>query len=177
MTPYYGEIRLFAGSYAPVGWMICDGTLVNISDFEVLFSLIGTTYGGDGVSRFALPDLRNQVPIGMGQGLGLSNRVLGQKLGTATVTLKSTEVPGHVHDVYATTSDATTPTPGDGVMLAKTAANFYDTGARNPGGKAALSPKAIKPSGNAEPTPHNNLMPTATLNYIIAVDGIYPSQG
>lgn len=176
MTPYVGEIRLFAGGYAPSGWKFCDGSMVNISDGEMLFALIGTTYGGDGMSNFGLPDLRNQVPIGVGQGLGLSNRVLGQKLGTATVTLKPAEMPGHVHSVYATTSDATTPTPGEGVMLAKTAANFYDTGARNPGGKAALSPKAIKPSGNAQPTPHNNLMPTATLNYIIAVSGMFPPQ-
>lgn len=177
MTPYIGEIRLFAGNYPPIGWHFCDGTPINISDYPIVFSLIGTIYGGDGTSNFKLPDLRNQVPISMGKGLGLAQRTIGQKMGSATVTLKPTEVPGHTHTISATTSDATTQTPSAAVTLAKTTANFYDTGLPNPPGKAALSPQAIKPSGNAQATEHNNMMPTATLNYIIALDGIYPSQG
>ncbi|AKC71732.1 phage tail protein [Pandoraea oxalativorans] len=177
MTPYYGEIRMFAGDFAPQGWLLCDGTVLNISDYEVLFAVIGTSYGGNGTSTFALPDLRHQVPIGVGQGLGMTNRVLGQKVGSATVTLTSADVPGHSHTVNATTTDASAPAPAEGMMLAKTTANFYDAGTRNPPSKAGLSPKAIKPAGNAEPTAHDNIMPTATVNYIIAVNGIYPSQG
>ncbi|AJC18133.1 phage tail protein [Pandoraea sputorum] len=177
MTPYIGEIRLFAGTYAPVGWMLCNGQKVNISDFEVLYSLIGTTYGGDGRSDFALPDLRAQVPIGMGQAPGLTPRTMGQKIGSASVTLKPEEMPGHTHVINATSSDATSVTPASDLLLAVTKENFYDNGTRNPTGKAALSPQAIAPSGSAAPAAHANIMPTVTMNYIIAMDGLYPSQG
>lgn len=177
MQPYIGEIRLFAGNFAPQGWLLCNGQSVPISEREVLFALIGTIYGGNGTTHFNVPNLSDQVPIGMGQGPGLTSRLLGQKMGSATVTLQATEVPGHAHDIYATTAAATTTTPDAGVTLAKTGVNFYDAGARNPPAKTALSAQAIKPSGNAQPSAHSNLMPTATLNYIIAVDGLYPSQG
>jgi len=178
MEAYIGEIRMFAGNYAPQGWKFCNGELLNIaSDYEVLFALIGTTYGGDGRTNFRLPDLRLRVPIGVGQVPGSGQRLLGQQIGSDTVTLQPSDMPGHSHTINASTEDATTPTPGPGVTLAKTSAVFYDSGVRSAPTKSALAAPAIVPAGNVQPTAHPNLMPTASMNYIICVNGLYPSQG
>ena len=178
MEAYVGEIRMFAGNYAPQGWKFCNGELLNIaSDYEVLFALIGTTYGGDGRTNFRLPDLRLRVPIGTGQAPRLTQRGMGQQIGSDTVTLQTSDVPSHGHTINASTADASTPTPGPGVTLAKTSVVFYDTGARDASTKAALAAPTISPAGNGQPTAHPNLMPTASMNYIICVNGLYPSQG
>ncbi len=176
MTPFIGEIRLFAGTYAPQGWLLCQGQVIDISGNETLFTLLGTTYGGDGVSTFGLPNLQGTLPIGQGQGLNLTNRIIGQRLGSDTVTLTEAQIPAHSHAVYATSETATTVTPGPGVTLA-TVPNpqgFYDAGTANPPTKAAFSSRAVGVAGNSQP--HSNLMPSASINYIIATVGIFPSQ-
>ena len=176
MEPFIGEIRLFAGTYAPQGWLLCQGQVISISDNETLFVLLGTTYGGDGQSTFGLPNLQGTLPIGQGQGLGLTNRIIGQQLGSEDVTLTRAQIPAHSHTVFATTAAATTVTPGPGVMLATVpnAQGFYDGGTPNPPTKAAFSSKAVAVAGNSQP--HSNHMPTASINYIIATAGIFPSQ-
>ena len=176
MTPFIGEIRLFAGTYAPQGWLLCQGQLIGISDNETLYTLLGTTYGGDGQSTFGLPNLQGSLPIGQGQGPDLTNRIIGQQLGSETVTLTQAQIPAHSHAVYATSETATTVTPGPGVMLA-TVPNpqgFYDGGTANPPTKAAFSNSAVGVAGGSQP--HSNHMPTASINYIIATVGIFPSQ-
>ena len=176
MEPFIGEIRLFAGTYAPQGWLLCQGQLIGISDNETLYTLLGTTYGGDGQSTFGLPNLQGSLPIGQGQGPDLTNRIIGQQLGSETVTLTQAQIPAHSHAVYATSETATTVTPGPGVMLA-TVPNpqgFYDGGTANPPTKAAFSNSAVGVAGGSQP--HSNHMPTASINYIIATVGIFPSQ-
>ena len=176
MEPFIGEIRLFAGTYAPQGWLLCQGQLIGISDNETLYTLLGTTYGGDGQSTFGLPNLQGTLPIGQGQGPDLTNRIIGQQLGSDTVTLTQAQIPAHSHAVYATSETATTVTPGPGVMLA-TVPNpqgFYDAGTANPPTKAAFSNRAVGVAGSSQP--HSNHMPTASINYIIATVGIFPSQ-
>ncbi|HWV06835.1 phage tail protein [Ralstonia sp.] len=175
--PYVGEIRLFAGNYAPVGWLLCQGQIIGISENEALFTLLGTTYGGDGQSNFGLPDLQGKLPVGQGQGLGLTNRLIGQQFGVDSVTLTTDQIPGHNHAINCTSAAATTITPGPSTLLA-TVPNeqgFYDAGTANPPGKAALAPQTIGQAGGNQP--HTNQMPTASINYIIATAGIYPSQG
>ncbi|WP_439893442.1 phage tail protein (plasmid) [Ralstonia sp. 25C] len=176
MEPFIGEIRLFAGTYAPQGWLLCQGQVISISDNETLFTLLGTTYGGDGQSTFGLPNLQGTLPIGQGQGVGLTNRIIGQQLGSEDVTLTQAQIPAHSHTVFATSETATTVTPGPGVMLATVpnAQGFYDAGTANPPTKAAFSSKAIAVAGSSQP--HSNHMPTASINYIIATAGIFPTQ-
>src|SRR5271168_3901874 len=121
MAGFIGEIRIFAGNFAPVGWAICDGSLMNISDNDTLFQLIGTTYGGDGQNTFGLPDLRGRAALGMGQGSGLQPYNIGQLGGVESVTLTANQFAGHTHALKAA-GTATTPTPGSGVVLGTPAA-------------------------------------------------------
>lgn len=174
--PYIGEIRLFAGNYAPVGWLLCQGQTLYISDNEPLFSLLGTTYGGDGQTTFALPALQGKLPVGQGQGPGLTNRLIGQQLGLENVSITTIEMPGHTHTINATSADASTITPSPGVLLSTvpSAQGFYDAGTPNPTTKAALALQTIGQMGGS--LPHSNHMPTASINYIIATAGIFPSQ-
>ncbi|AQW30234.1 phage tail protein [Ralstonia syzygii subsp. celebesensis] len=177
MEPFIGEIRLFAGNYAPQGWLLCQGQLIDIAGNETLYTLLGTTYGGDGRTTFALPDLQGRLPVGQGQGPGLTNRTIGQRLGVEDVTLTQAQIPAHSHALSATSGQATSITPGPGVMLA-TVPNpqgFYDAGTANPPTKAAFASQAVGMAGAN--LPHSNHMPTASINYIIATVGIYPSQG
>jgi len=104
---FVGEIRLFGGNYSPVNWHKCDGSMLSVSNYQVLYSLLGTTYGGDGVNTFGLPDLRSRLPVGMGQGTNLTNRVIAQKFGEETVALASNQLPVHTHTLVATTTQAT----------------------------------------------------------------------
>ena len=175
-TPYIGEIRMFGfGSRgAPQGWQACDGSLLPISQFDALFALIGTTYGGDGQTTFAVPDLRGRLPIHQGTGPGLSNYVIGQRSGSETVTVLQSQMPAHTHTAAATTAAAITGTPGDTVLPGTVSdQTMYVTDTT--GGRAfTLSPLAISQAGGNQP--HENCMPTLTVQFCIAVFGIFPSQ-
>ena len=172
MDPFIAEIRIFAGNFAPTGWAICDGQLLPISQNTALFSLLGTTYGGNGVTTFALPDLRGRVPMHPGQGPGLSDRLLGENTGVDSVTLISGEIPSHTH-ALRTLSD-----PGDladptGRSLARSASgNVYQQNSTS--NLVAMSPNALAIAGSSQP--HNNLQPYLTLTFIIALQGIYPPR-
>lgn len=170
---FIGEIRMFAGNFEPAGWAICDGRLLPISENEALFTLIGTTYGGDGQSTFALPDFRSRVPIHMGNG-----HQLGELGGTESVTLTANQLPSHTHAVSASAAapapstvaiDITGPTPYvPGSPLAKP--RLY-AAAGNP---APMAAGLIRPAGGSQP--HNNMAPYLGINFIIALFGIFPSQ-
>jgi microcystin-dependent protein len=163
-------VRIFAGNFAPNGWAFCHGQLLPISQNTALFSLILTTYGGDGMSTFALPDLRGRVPIHPGQGPGLNNRVLGESAGAEVHTLSTAEIPAHTHTMGASATNGAADSPAGGV-LARTPAGIpqYATTA-----DANLSPAAVTLSGGGQP--HNNMQPYLTVNYIIALQGIFPSR-
>lgn len=175
-TPYIGEIRMFAFGTrgAPNNWQACDGSLLPISEYDALFALIGTTYGGDGQTTFAVPDLRGRLPMHQGQGPGLSNYVIGQRAGTETVTVLPTQMPAHTHTIVASGTAATSLTPGTTLLPAVVSGdNFYvsDVSAATPVGMAANSTSI---AGGSQP--HENCMPTLTVQYCIAVFGIFPSQ-
>ena len=167
---FVAEIRIFAGNFAPTGWALCQGQLLPISQNTALFSLLGTTYGGDGRSNFALPNLQGCVPMGFGQGPGLSSRVLGEQAGEDAVTLLQSEIPGHTHTALANS--------GVGDQYGPTG-NFFagDAGGNNlyaATANAQMAPGTIAPAGGSQP--HNNLQPYLVLNYIIALQGIYPPR-
>lgn len=172
--PFVGEIRLFGFGRTPTGWFPCDGSLQSISENEVLFTLIGTTYGGDGQSTFAMPDLRGRVPVHTGTGPGLSNYVIGQASGTENVTLLPTQMPAHTHPMFATTSLATSNKPAVNVQpgaLSGDTMYLTDISGLPPIPETA---SAVTPAGNTQP--HSNLMPTLTVQYCIAWAGIFPQQ-
>ena len=176
-TPYIGEIRMFGFGTrgAPNGWQACDGSLLPISQYDALFALIGTTYGGDGQTTFAVPDLRGRVPIHQGTGPGLSTYVIGQRAGTETATVLPTQMPAHTHTAVATTAAASTGTPGPSVIPgAVSNQTMYVTDTT--GGRAfSLSPQTVGQAGGSQP--HENCMPTLTVQFCIATQGIFPSQG
>jgi microcystin-dependent protein len=163
-NPYVGEIRLFAGNFAPQGWAFCSGQLLAISQNDVLFQLIGTTYGGDGQQTFALPDLRGRVPVHQGSGF-----VIGQMAGSETITLTQNQIPGHTHVPRANTAAASVTAPG-GAVLAATSVNSYGPGPAT----VDMAAQAIAPAGGSQP--HENMAPTLALSYIISLFGIFPSQ-
>lgn len=168
--PYVGEIRLFAGNFAPQGWRFCDGALLAVSENEVLFNLIGATYGGDGSTTFALPDLRGRVPIHMGTGGGLSPRTIGEVLGTEAVTLTTAQLPGHNHSFNASTDNGSTPSPGGAVVAANPQIRTYIQDVPD----SAFAPATISQTGGS--SPHDNMMPFICINYIISLYGIFPSR-
>ena len=173
-TPYIGEIRLFGFSRMPIGWQTCDGSLLNIAENEALYVLLGTTYGGDGVNTFAVPDLRGRVPIHQGQGPGLSPYVIGQKAGTENVTLTGPQLPGHSHTMLATTAAATSRTPGTTLLPGAISGDTLyasDVAGATPIGMAPVSTDIA--GGNQ---PHDNTMPTLTVQYCISLFGIFPTQ-
>jgi len=174
MEPFVGEIRMFAGPYAPQGWAYCNGQLLTISEYSALFSLLGVTYGGNGTSTFALPDLRGRVPLGFGQRPSFINYMLGQKGGSEGVALEVANLPSHTHTMYACTAEATSPAfgpiqqfgecaPGTRAYLPVTATGATD---------ALMHEKTISDTGAS--APHYNLMPCFAINYIIALNGLYP---
>lgn len=170
---YIGEIRIFAGTFAPSGWLYCDGSLQAISDYDTLFNLIGTTYGGDGQSNFALPDLRGRVPIHMGNGAGLSSYPLGASGGVENVTLSTNQIAAHSHPVTATgTSPSTTPQSALFATVTGGTGSFevYSPSAPN----TPLNAASVTPAGGSQP--HSNIQPSIGLAYIISMFGIYPSQ-
>jgi microcystin-dependent protein len=163
--PYVGEIRMFAGTFAPAGWMFCQGQLLPISENETLFVLIGTTYGGDGQSTFGLPDLRGRVPVHQGNGV-----VLAETGGAEEVTLTVNQMPAHGHPLLVTDDAATQGNPGGQVPARFSQANIYpyieDTANQN------MAATAIAPVGGSQP--HTNFQPYLCINYIISLFGIYP---
>ena len=169
-TPFIGQITLFAGNFAPRGWAFCNGQLLAISQNTALFSILGTTYGGNGQTTFALPDLRGRVPIHPGQGPGLSPYDLGQQGGTETVTLSVSSLPAHTHSVSpgATNGAQTTNRPARAVPARGGA---Y---AASPSADASMAPTSSAATGGGQP--HANTQPYLGLNYIIALEGIYPSR-
>jgi microcystin-dependent protein len=160
-TPYVGEIRLFPYIFAPVGWQLCDGSLLGIAEYEVLYTLIGTTFGGNGTTTFGVPDLRGRVPVHQGTG-------------SESVTLISAQMPAHTHNFAATSGIASTNAPGSTTELGglSTTDTMYTSTVTGSG--AATSNAAISQSGGS--LPHDNLMPTLTATFCIAVNGIFPSQ-
>lgn len=168
--PFLGEIRMFGGSFAPRGWALCDGQLLKVSQHDYLFSLIGTNYGGDGRTTFALPDLRGRVPVHKGAGPGLTSRTIGQRGGAETVALTVGEMPSHSHSLYGTSSAAAGSSGSNHILATNNTLKPYSSA--NP--DANLAYDSIGSSGgNAA---HNNMMPYQVLNYIIALVGLYPSQ-
>ena len=164
--PFLSEIRLVSFPYPPRGWAFCNGQLLPINQNQALFSLLGTTYGGDGRITFALPDLRGRTPIHMGGGF-----TLGERAGEASHTLTISELPEHVHPINATTAAATTGTPGNSVMLATSnGANGY----QSPQNLVAMDPSASSVAGGSQP--HENQQPLLVLAYCIALQGIFPSR-
>lgn len=177
MEPYIGEIRMFGGNFAPAGWAFCNGALLSISENTTLFSLIGTTYGGDGQSSFALPDLRSRTSIGQGNGAGLTPRELGQAGGTETVTLTAEQMSQHRHPMNASTATAQPLSSGTvpGVPSVSNGHFYaYDDGSQPPPASANLATQSCSSAGGNQP--HENLMPTLCVSYIISLYGIYPTQ-
>lgn len=172
-TPFIGEIRMFGFGRTPQGWQACDGSLLQISEYEPLYLLLGTTYGGNGTNTFGVPDLRGRLPIHQGQGPGLNNYVLGQRAGSQTVTLVDLQMPSHTHTAQATTAAATAPAPAGLVPGAVNGALFYVSD--NTGATAlAMSGQSTSYAGGSQP--HDNVMPTLTVQYCIATTGIFPQQ-
>ena len=170
IEPFLGEIMMFAGNFAPRGWALCNGQLLPIAQNTALFSLLGTTYGGNGQTTFALPDLRGRAPIHVGQGPGLSDRVLGQYGGEETHTLTWNEMPNHSHPAYAHAENGTSDTP-TGLLPARNPAGVPQYAA---GADVTMSPEAIGNAGGGQP--HDNMQPYLVINFCIALQGVFPSQ-
>lgn len=170
-SPFVAEVSIFGFNFAPKGWATCDGQLLPLSQNTALFSLLGTSYGGDGKSTFALPNLGGSAPVHSGQGTGLSLYSLGETTGTETVQLITSEIPLHSHSMMASKSDATDTDPA-GLYYAKgIGVGMYAP----PGTVTPLAPAAISVAGGDQP--HNNMMPFLTLVFCIALQGIYPQRG
>jgi len=164
-SPFIGEIRMFAGNFAPVGWAFCNGAIIPIDQNDALFNLIGTTYGGDGQTTFALPNLQSQVPVHVGPGFAL-----GQSGGTETVTLTTSQIPAHSHVPQAFTDAGNLSSPAAGVWASSSPATLYD----NTPPSIAMSPSAIGSSGGSQP--HDNMIPFLAINFILSLFGVFPSQ-
>jgi microcystin-dependent protein len=176
---YLGEIRAFGGSSPPDGWAFCNGQLLPIARFTALFSLLGTSFGGDGKSTFALPDLRGQVPLDFGQGPGLSDYVIGETGGETAVALNAHTVPPHTHAVNCVgggPGDSNTPVGNlwSSAFSIRSAEAMY---AMTPGSGAAMNEDAISTAGAIEPLPHENRQPYLALNFCIALTGVFPQPG
>lgn len=168
-NPFIGEIRMFGGSFAPAGWAFCDGQLLPISENDALFTLLGTTYGGDGQETFALPDLRSRVPIHMGTGIG-GTFTLGETGGVEEVTLTTNQIPVHTHPLTASTSLATLPDPVNSVLAQSRTASVDLYLEDSPNG--AMANTAISPVGGSQP--HTNIQPYLALSFIISLFGVFP---
>ncbi|MBC7906668.1 MAG: phage tail protein [Rhodospirillaceae bacterium] len=173
---YIGEIRIFAGNFAPLNWQACDGQLMPVNQNEALFSLLGTTYGGDGVNTFGLPNLKGRVPVGYGQGTGLSNRPFAQTFGATSVTLTQANYPAHTHAVTADAAVQTTTCNATGHLWGQSLPSgslfAYVDGATNP----ALTTMASVAANAGTGLPHENMQPYAVVTMIIATLGMYPTR-
>jgi microcystin-dependent protein len=162
-TPYVGEIRMFAGNFAPAGWALCQGQILAISENDVLFTLIGTTYGGDGQTTFALPDLRSRVPVHVGPGF-----VQGQTAGVESVTLTTSQIPAHSHVPLCNSGAGTNASPQNDVWAALDS-NIYSDVAPS----VIMAPSALGSTGGSQP--HDNMVPFLVINFIISLFGVFPS--
>lgn len=171
-TPFVGEIRMFAGTFAPRGWALCDGQLLAVSQNDALFSLIGTIYGGDGRTTFGLPDMRGRLPIHMGTGPGLSPRIQGSKGGLESVTLSADELPTHNHEVNASSAAGNHTSPQNHFFAQEGAAVYHQQPFST--NVVSLGDSTVTSIGGGRP--HSNLMPSLCVNFIIALFGIYPSR-
>ena len=170
--PFVAEIRIFPFNFPPTGWAFCNGQLMPISQNTALFALLGTTYGGDGKSNFALPDLQGAAPMQPGQGQGLSLRDLGEMSGAEAITLLESEIPVHTHAVMTAVTLANVNAPSSEVVLGRSnGGSAYQTNIAN---FAAMAPQALAPAGGS--LPHNNMQPYLTLNFCIALQGIFPQR-
>lgn len=170
-NPYIGQIKMFAGNFAPAGWALCNGQLLPISENEALFAIIGTTYGGDGQTTFALPDLRGRVPMHTGTGAGLTTRVLGEMSGSETTTMTINQMPAHSHLVAGTTSDGNQSTPTGNIFAnTKILDKEYSDAA------ADTTMKSVMVGNTGGNLPINNVQPFLAVNFIISLYGIFPSQ-
>jgi microcystin-dependent protein len=169
--PFVAEIRIFPFNFPPKGWAFCDGQLLPISQNTALFSLLGTTYGGDGKSTFALPDIQGSAVIQPGQGPGLSLHDLGETGGAETVTLLQSEIAAHSHSLVASTQPGEDPSPGGEALGRSVGASLYQTSGA---GLSAMAPQALSPAGGDQP--HNNMQPYLTLNFCIALQGVFPPR-
>jgi microcystin-dependent protein len=172
--PFVAEIRVFPFNFAPKGWAWCDGQLLPLSQNTALFSLLGTTYGGNGKSNFALPDLQGRAPMHPGQGPGLSLHDLGETGGSQTVTLIESEIPAHVHTVNVSIGDADLPAPSSLNVMAKAAGGFAYAPS-NPAFNVPMAPETLAPAGGDQP--HNNMQPYLTFYFCIALQGVFPPRG
>jgi microcystin-dependent protein len=170
--PWLGEIALVAFNFAPKGWALCNGQILPISGNQALFSLLGTTFGGDGTINFALPDLRGRVPIHYGQGSGLSSYNMGERGGVESLALTAAQMPAHAHALNASSLNGTSDTPGPGVVPAKNASGVpeYSSGAPN----TSLAATAIGAAGGGQA--HENRQPFLVMNYVISLGGLFPAQ-
>lgn len=165
-NPFIGEIRMFGGSFAPAGWAFCSGQLMAISQNDALFTLIGTTYGGDGQETFGLPDLQGRIPIHQGSGL-----IIGEKAGTETVTLTVQQIPAHTHPPSCQTAQGNQPpTNGFWAATAVASSTIYSNAATN----LQFNPAALSQTGGSQP--HDNMMPFLVISFIISLFGIFPTQ-
>lgn len=171
--PFIAEIRIFAGNFAPRSWAFCDGQLLPVSQNTALFSLIGTTYGGDGRTTMALPDLQGRAPMHPGRGPGLTDRRLGERGGVETVTLTEAQMPNHGHSMMAAINQALLKDPGPARSLARSRfANAYQQ--NTSANLVGLNPSVLEETGGSQA--HNNGQPYLTINFIIALQGLYPSR-
>jgi microcystin-dependent protein len=172
---YVGEIRIVGFNFAPVGWATCDGQLLPISQNTALFSLLGTNFGGDGKSTFGLPNFEGSAPLGMGNGAGLSQRVIGEVGGETNVTLLQSQMPSHNHNVTGNTAAGNQNSPSSAnwgrAHIGKTALNIYTA---NAGSNVTMNPGALATAGGG--FPHNNMSPYLVLTFIIALQGIFPAR-
>lgn len=179
-TPFIGEIRLFAGSFAPAGWAFCDGSLLAISEHDAFFSIIGTTYGGDGTTTFALPDLRGRVPIGVGGGQGLTNRIIGEKAGVETITLTNSNLPLHSHigGIMVNNANAKASVPTTGASIANSgilSGRAFLPNLSYSSDAADVLLQNVTTSSVGSAIPVSITRKKLGLNYIISLFGIYPS--
>ncbi len=173
--PFYGEIRMFAGNFAPRHWAFCMGGLVSIAQNNALFSLLGTTYGGDGRTTFALPDLRGRIPLHQGTGVGLTPRLIGQRFGDESVILSGNEMPAHTHSLNASNNDGNSASPGGRVLGSQSDGDLvYTELSQDPTRIEQMTSVTVELSGGN--LPHNNMMSFLCLSFIICLLGDYPSR-